>query len=560
MAGVPDVVGLLYRADWTRLSLAVEVNTGLDPGLRLKSMYAARPPWPHWDAPPGLEDLGGFTSRRVTLLIAPGQRYREKSEDSASMRGYDGQRYWKWDASHEFDVTGPTGIYAHPRPPLAELLNPAPLLSSFVLDVRGPVTACGRDAVHVVATPRPQPSMHNLTSRPYLKLDRIETIVDAELGILLHRQEMFDGQIVSLTQLTSMTLNPPEAADDSLFRPPPGSVIGQDPGERMREIFDHPGWQAAKTAAGLAAGGLGAWVRYSPFGRGDTTAAGFDPEPDMPPDEPGPPDPSPVSDEVLYLLYRSGSEAPGLGATLHQWQDTAAVISRIPDTARDIGYGGVGSFLDAVGDRVPRTHTVATIRVGGHGRYRIDYVIHPGKHQPKAIACDGQRHWTLYEDHLKVGTAAPPPSGVADLVDASWLLECRLSGGAEVTIGNRRGYRISIAEGVSPTKWLIFFPAEAVVDAELGVLLRLTCYVDGRPATRNELRDVSAEPAEPDGFRIEAPPGVRIAEETGNPFADALADAPGPVGSAARTAVDVAKRTGDAVSTAKSFLDNLRRH
>jgi hypothetical protein len=97
------------------------------------------------------------------------------------------------------------------------------------------------------------------------------------------------------------------------------------------------------------------------------------------------------------------------------------------------------------------------------------------------------------------------------------------------------------------------------VDAELGVLLRLTCYVDGRPATRSELRDVSAEPAEPDGFRIEAPPGVRTAEETGNPLADAVADAPGPVGSAARTAVDVAKRTGDAVTTAKSFLDNLRR-
>jgi hypothetical protein len=557
MAGVPDVVGLLYRADWTRLSLAAEVNTGFDPGLQLKSMYAARPPSLRWDPPPELEDLGGFTSRRVTLLIAPGQRYREKSEDSASVRGCDGQRHWKWDPSHEFDVPRLTGLYAGPRAPLAELFSPAPLLSSFVLDVRGPVTACGRDAVYVVATPRPQPSMRHLTTRPYLKLDRIETIVDAELGILLHRQEMFDGQIVSLTQLTSVTLNPPEAADDSLFRPPPGSVIGEDPGERMREIFDHPGWQAAKTAAGLAAGGLGAWVRYSPFGRGDTT--GFDPEPDMPPDEPEPPDPSPVSDEVLYLLYRSGSEAPELGATLHQWHDVAAMMSRIPDTARGIGYGGVGSFLDAVSDRVPRTHAMATIRADGHGRYRIDYVIHPGKHQPKAIACDGQRHWTLYEDHLKVGTAAPPPSEVANLVDASWLLECRLSGGAEVTIGNRRGHRISITEGISPTQWLVFFPAEAVVDAELGVLLRLTCFADGRPATRGELRDVSTEPAEPGSFHIEAPPGVRTAEETGNPLADAVTDAPGPVGFAARTAVDVAKRTGDAVTTAKSFLDNLRR-
>jgi len=97
------------------------------------------------------------------------------------------------------------------------------------------------------------------------------------------------------------------------------------------------------------------------------------------------------------------------------------------------------------------------------------------------------------------------------------------------------------------------------VDAELGVLLRLTCFADGRPATRGELRDVSTEPAEPGSFHVEAPPGVRTAEETGNPLADAVTDAPGPVGFAARTAVDVAKRTGDAVTTAKSFLDNLRR-
>jgi hypothetical protein len=67
------------------------------------------------------------------------------------------------------------------------------------------------------------------------------------------------------------------------------------------------------------------------------------------------------------------------------------------------------------------------------------------------------------------------------VADASWLLECSLPGGAEIMAGNRRGYQISITGGVSPSQFLVFFPAEAVVDAELGVLLRLTCYVDGKP-------------------------------------------------------------------------------
>jgi hypothetical protein len=94
----------------------------------------------------------------------------------------------------------------------------------------------------------------------------------------------------------------------------------------------------------------------------------------MPPDEPGPPDGSPVSAELLDLLYRSGSKAPALAATLHQWQDVTAMLSRTPDAARGIGHGGFGSFLDAVSERVPRTHTVATVRTGGYGRYRIDYL------------------------------------------------------------------------------------------------------------------------------------------------------------------------------------------
>jgi hypothetical protein len=50
-----------------------------------------------------------------------------------------------------------------------------------------------------------------------------------------------------------------------------------------------------------------------------------------------------------------------------------------------------------------------------------------------------------------------------------------------------------------------------------------------------------------------------IAGDTGNPLADAVADVPGPMGFAACTAVDVAERTGDAVTAARGFPDNLRR-
>jgi hypothetical protein len=552
MASVSDVVGLLHRADWTRLSLAAEVNTGIDPVLSWKSTQAAMPPW-QLRKTPEPEGPDGLRSRRLKLLIAPERRYREEPEDSGWVSGCDGERRWDQGGPGQPGAQDPAEMSGDPVPPLPALLCPAPLLTGFILDVRGPVTACGRDAVHVVATPRP--SMHDLTGRRHLGLDRIEAIVDTELGILLSRQEFFEDQLVRLSQLTSLTMNPPEAADDSLFRAPPGSVIRQSTSEKQRESFDHPSWRAID----LVAGGLGAWVKHSPSRPGDT-AAGSDPEPDMPPDEPGPADPSPISDELLYLLYRNGSQTPELTATLHLWQEMAAVTSRVVmEAAPGMGHGGFGRLLEASSEREPRSHTMATIRTGSHGRYRIDYAVFPRGRAPKAIACDGQRHWSLTRDRLLTGPAAPPPIQLANVADASWLLECSLSGGTEVTVGNRRGYRISITGGVSPSRFLVFFPAEAVVDAELGVLLRLSCYVDGKPAARTELRDIGPGPVEPGVFRLDAPPGVRVVEASGNLLADMVAEAPGPLGTALRTTAGAAKRTGEAVTAVRSFLDGLRR-
>ena len=281
------------------------------------------------------------------------------------------------------------------------------------------------------------------------------------------------------------------------FAPPADSRIGQDLGESLRQTFSGPGWQAAKTAAGLAAGGLGAFIRFAPYFPGQQTPAEDDLQAAMPPAEPavletegGPPPP----DDLLYLLYRSG-ENPAFTATLHQWHDLNAMTARVPESARDAGHGGVGyliNSLNAVTHGKPVARTVARLRVGGRDKYRVDYPSRPGRNNPKTIACDGEHRWQVYAAQTMVGPAHPPPDEIANLVDSSWLLGYRLSGGAEISYHGRRAYHVSVARGGGglQVSTLLFFPAEVIVDAELGCLLRLISFAGERPASWWELSGV----------------------------------------------------------------------
>ena len=230
MADLQTVIGLLYRADWTRLSLSAAVRSERDGDLALRLLRAMRPsgfrPGPTMrlrpdpgGGPPIMEDvpdeeLGGYHYGQAELLIAPGGRYRlEHGEETGRIDGSDGVRGWTW---WRASLAPPPSLKIDigEEPPLPELLRPSGLLSGFSLDVRGSVTACGRDAVAVTATPR----RDDIGSRPSLRdhsYDRIEVIVDAELGILLRREETFEGQRLTLTELAAAIRRSPPCSGRS---------------------------------------------------------------------------------------------------------------------------------------------------------------------------------------------------------------------------------------------------------------------------------------------------------------------------------------------------------
>ena len=337
MAALPEVIGLLYRADWTRLSLSAGLRSETDrePIPRLSRDRRGSRWFRAW--PAERQDNGRYVGRGA-LLIGPGGRWRlecpvpGRGAEGEAAEGNDGDRGWSWRSP---EVGGPPPLPvkvggAYPPPP--ELFCPSCLLGGFTLEVLGPVIVAGRDAIAVAATPRRDVLGSGSAERP---CDRIEVAVDAELGILLRRIETSGSELVTRTELTDVTMNPPEAADPARFAPPPGSRRAETLGENRRETLSGPGWAAAD----LAAGGLGALIRHAPhlLGHG---AAGEQteaiPSPDPAPLEPA--DGSPPPDEVLSCSTAAVSlvtSAPrrGAGSTCSPWRHRRQKDSAPPGAA-----------------------------------------------------------------------------------------------------------------------------------------------------------------------------------------------------------------------------------
>jgi hypothetical protein len=507
MTDTPDLVVLLYRADWTRLSLVAEVSRTIDLDL---SALRSEPDMPRarsgneWET---ATELQGTETTRSTLLVAPGRRYRYQGE--GFIDGSDGERSW-----HEVEEEGAwvaslTGDPNGSGPPLATLLRPSWLLSGYTLEILGAATTLGREGLRVAATPRPV--IRNAAPRLPQPVYPAEVIVDAELGILLRHEEIFQGQPLSVTELVSVSFDPAQAGDDAPFQPPSGwAAAEKDAKPTPPDVLDS---DPVKLAMVLMGGGLGTLIKPSsadPFGQ----ATREEPGKAMPEDEPFPPGTLPVSDEVLHLLH-AGQDRQELGieATLHCWQDITALLARAPDRVRRAGLGRIGSLVDAAGQRIPTEHTVTRLRIAGPDRYRIDEVAGPkARARPVTTVCDGERCWNIFADKVTVGAAAPPRGEIANLLDPSWLLEAWLTGGTETVIGGRRGYRLAVAPD-HPGRIPMLSPDEVVVDAELGVLLGCITRVRQRTLARYELRDVTAYSGEPGDFQPDLPPGLRVIEK-----------------------------------------------
>lgn len=91
LPGLAALVPLIYRADWSSLSLSATLTSWTDNALRTRMLHAGRR-----HPPPGPEPGPPVTEVSYQVLLAPGGRYRTSSvRDGARVaQGCDGDTAW----------------------------------------------------------------------------------------------------------------------------------------------------------------------------------------------------------------------------------------------------------------------------------------------------------------------------------------------------------------------------------------------------------------------------------------------------------------------------------
>jgi hypothetical protein len=538
---IAALVALLYRADPGALCLAADIScrarrpTVPPDGIGLTDWAKAGRPGHGYGADAG-EDKDGEGELQDSLrrvVLAPGGSYRvEGLVDSEGITT--GWLQFVSDGARQWTVTGNRAIRIPSGSMLDsiwDLLAPSWLLAGFTLTLAGPAEAAGRPAWRAVGEARPVASVQRpWRGQGHQRFDHVEVLIDAELGILLRLDGSAAGKQLLLSDVQSLTASPVRAGDPAQFQLPPGTTEEAETPEGPGTVFDlsGPGWRAVKTAAGVAGDGLAFTIRHSSRSAPD---AGTPPMPDP---GPVPGTAAPVSDELVNLLYRTGLPPQRFAASARKWADGEQMIrslGRLRAAAGPLsGLMGPEGIWNALASRPPAdTFEETRLQLALPGQYRVDH-IRGGREKAEAVGSDGERPWALYPNRVVTGQCWPLSHGWEAVVDPAWLLlpDWQLSADGEEEIGGRRGWRvwassrpgrgtadITGSPAGGPLSSLMFSQVAAVIDAELGIILRLACLSDGQPALCWELTDVTATPADDGAFRRPELPGRRVVEDAG---------------------------------------------
>jgi hypothetical protein len=516
------LVALLYRAGPAELCLTanIRVRSQEQDGIRLTDVVRAarRPDLNDMTSDGAAEDddededgdrheTGRARDGLRRLLTCPGGRYRVEDAATSQLQYVsDGTSHWALLSGGEEAVRVPSSSLAGD---FLELLEPSWLLGYFTLTAGETVQAAGRPAHRATGIRRPVTSVQAAHGdRGYRRFDRVELLIDAELGILLRLEAFTGAEQVQLSEVRSLDLRPALEAGPAQFHLPPGTLEAADTAGGLGSWFDlsSPGWRAVRTAAGTASGAADFTIRRP----GPDPAA-----PPMPAFGPAPSPAIPAGDELINLLYRTGLAPQRFAASGLHWTNGELMHQAIRRVQEGFpgplaGLVGPDGILAALAGRPPGdTFGEIRLRMALPDRYRVDRV-RGGRGKTEAVGSDGDQGWALYPNRVVTTMPVPLGDGWDTVADLAWLLrpDWQLSAGGAEEISGRRGWRVwaSYRAGHERTDHpgfpsadtlagFAYEQATAVVDAELGIALQLAFLSGGQPVSCWELRDFTAAPA-----------------------------------------------------------------
>jgi hypothetical protein len=320
-----ELVGLLVRVDWTGLSLSAKVSWRRDVAALLRGVHV--PAAHRGGTPPRRSgpDTPRFEETASVLILGRGGRYRHEQAEPGGewvrVAGCNGEASWEQDYNRvSGELQASRWGYVRPlsslSPPLSDLLRPSWLPAGFQLEVIGPATACGRDAVEFAGRPRP-------LVMPEPIGERVIAIADQELGIVLRCEWLSGEDSLMVMELTELRLNPPESADPGAFTPREAAgrgLMSRIPGEIAR--------RTARTSASVTLTALAAGVRClsAPLTLVSGTGGAMPAAPR--PQSAASSEVMSVPGHLLDLLYHGWPVALCVRAELHQWADPGPWPSR----------------------------------------------------------------------------------------------------------------------------------------------------------------------------------------------------------------------------------------
>jgi hypothetical protein len=224
--------------------------------------------------------------------------------------------------------------------------------------------------------------------------------------------------------------------------------------------------------------------------------------------------------DVLGLAHGAPDRVSTLRATAWHWHHhvrSERASRRYVDEHRGAAFhGGFGA-----GSQRATSRHVSQLWVEGRTRSRVERrVVTLGEREELLLTViDGARRWT----HIPGRGSYEGETGPGERFEYGWMFDplpilaalgTTLAGDADVhgrpsilVAGPPRWSRSPLRLGMVPGA----DEYEAAIDAELGIVLRMTARIDGEPYAVTELRDLEIGiPLPPETWILDAPPGQKI--------------------------------------------------